>query len=148
MVLSDKKSYDQAQAALEKATALKPDFALAWNRLGRVALRRGQVPVAVSAQQKARKLDPKNGAFAADLCRAFIEQREAGRATAECRAAVELDPKNPLARYELMKALVAKGDCPAGRAELGRFKALPGVKPEAQKQADAIAASCSRAPKK
>ena len=43
MVLSDKKTYDDAQAALDKATKLKPDFALAWNRLGRVELKRGQV---------------------------------------------------------------------------------------------------------
>ena len=106
------------------------------------------MPAAVTAQQRARKLDPKNGAFAADLCRAFIEAREAGKATAECRAAVDLDPKNPLGHYELMKALVAKGDCPAAQTALARFKALPGVKPEAQKQADAIAASCTRAARK
>ena len=44
--------------------------------------------------------------------------------------------------YELGKALVAQGDCKGARAELARFKALPGVKPEAAAQADAIAASC------
>ena len=60
----------------------------------------------------------------------------------ECRAAVELDPKNPLAHYELTKALVAKGDCGGAKAALAQFEALPGVKPEAKKQAEAIAASC------
>ena len=43
-----------------------------------------------------------------------------------------------------MKVLVAKGDCPDARSELARFKALPGVKPEAQKQADAIVATCTK----
>jgi predicted Zn-dependent protease len=97
----------------------------------------------VAAQQRARKLDPKNGAFAADLCRAHLEEKDAGKAAGECRAAVELEPKNPLAHYELMKVLVAKGDCAEAKSELGRFKGL-GVKPEAQKQADAIVASCKK----
>ncbi len=144
MVLSDQKSYDEAQAALDKATKLKPDFALAWNRLGRVELKRGQLPAAVAAQARARKLDGKSGAFAADLCRALLEQKDAARAAGECRAAVDLDPGSPLAHYELMKVLVAKGDCPAAKAELGRFKAMPGIKPEAQKQADAIVATCTK----
>ena len=58
----------------------------------------GRRPAAVAAQEKARKLEPKNGAFAADLCRAFIEQKQAPRAVAECKAAVDLEPKNPLGR--------------------------------------------------
>jgi predicted Zn-dependent protease len=144
MVLSDKKSYDEAQVALDKATKLKPEFALAWNRLGRVALKRGQVPEAVAAEERARKLEPGNGAFAADLCRALFEEKQAARAAVECHAAVELDPKNPLAHYELVKTLVAKGDCPGAKAALARFKALPGVKPEAKQQADAIVASCKK----
>ncbi len=65
------------------------------------------------------------------------------RAITECRAAVALDPGNPLAHYELGKALVANGDCSAANAELARFRALPGVKPEAKAQADAIAKSCA-----
>jgi predicted Zn-dependent protease len=98
----------------------------------------------VAASEKARKLDPKNGAFAADLCRALLEQKDAARAVGECKAAVDLDPKNPLGHYELTKALVAKGDCPGAKASLAKFKALPGVKPEAKAQADAIAASCHK----
>src|SRR5947208_692348 len=133
-----------AAAAYEKAIQLQPDFALAWNRTGRVALRRGKVPDAVAAQEKARKLDPQNAGFAADLCRALFEAKDAGKAAGACRAAVELDPKSPLGHYELMKVLVAKAECPAAKAELGKFKALPGVKPEAQKQADAIVASCKK----
>ena len=142
-MLSDKKSYDEAHTALDKATKIKPDFALAWNRLGRVALKRGQIAPAVAAQERARKLEPKNGAFAADLCRAFIEQKEAGRAVAECRSAVDLEPKNSLAHYELTKALVAKKDCAGAKAALTRFKALP-VKPEAKQQADAIVSTCGK----
>ena len=148
MVLSDKKSYDEAQAALDKATKLKPDFALGWNRLGRVELKRAQIPAAVAAQERARKLEPKNGAFAADLCRALIEQKEGARAVGECRAAVELDAKNPLAHYELVKALVAKGDCAGAKKALGSFEALPGLKPEAKQQAEAIVGSCSGSSKK
>ncbi len=98
---------------------------------------------AVAAQEKARKLEPKSGAFAADLCRAFIEQKQAPRAVTECRAAVDLEPKNPLAHYELMKALVAKGDCGAAKSANASFKALP-VKPEAKQQADAILATCKK----
>jgi Flp pilus assembly protein TadD len=142
-VLSDNKSYDEANKALDKATQLKPDFALAWNRLGRVALKRGEIVPAVAAQEKARKLEPRNGAFAADLCRALIEQKQAARAVPECRAAVDLEPKNPLAHYELMKALVAKGDCAGARGVNTTFKALP-VKPEAKQQADAILATCKK----
>ena len=116
---------------------------LAWNRLGRVALKRGELAPAVAAQEKARKLEPKNGAFAADLCRVLIEQKQAAKAVAECRAAVDLEPKNALAHYELMKALVAKGDCGAAKGANASFKALP-VKPEAKQQADAILATCKK----
>jgi predicted Zn-dependent protease len=108
-----------------------------------VSLKRGDAAGAVAAQEKARKLEPKNGAFAADLCRAFIEQKQAGRAVPECKAAVDLDPKNPLAHYELMKALVAKGDCGGAKGANASFKALP-VKPEAKQQADAILATCKK----
>ena len=143
MILSDKKSYDDAQRALDRSTQLKPDFALAWNRLGRVQLKRGQIPASITAQERARKLEPKNSAFAANLCRTLFEAKDPPRAVAECRAAVALDPANPLARYELVKALVAKGDCAAAQAELAKFRGLPGVKPEAKAQADAIAKSCA-----
>jgi predicted Zn-dependent protease len=108
-----------------------------------VALKRGEIVPAVAAQEKARKLEPKNGAFAADLCRALIEQKQAVKAVAECKAAVDLEPKNALAHYELMKALVAKGDCGAAKGANASFKALP-VKPEAKQQADAILATCKK----
>jgi predicted Zn-dependent protease len=147
MILSDKRSYDDAQRALDRSTKLKPDFALAWNRLGRVELKRGQIPASISAQERARKLEPKNGAFAADLCRTMFEAKDPPRAVAECRAAVVLDPVNALARYELGKALVAKGDCAAAQAELAKFRGLPGVKPEARAQAEIIAKSCVPAKK-
>jgi protein O-GlcNAc transferase len=145
MIQSDKKAYDDAALSLERATKLKPDFALAWNRLGRVELRRGHVDRAVEAHDRARKIDPKNGGFAADLCRSLIEQKSTARAVSECRAAVALDAKNPLAHYELGKALVAKGDCAEARKVLARFRALPEIKPEAKTQADKIAESCGRA---
>ena len=145
MVQSDKKAYDDAAASLERATKLKPDFALAWDRLGRVELRRGHIDRAVEAGERARKIDPKSGAFAADLCRSLIEKKDTSRAVTECRAAVALDARNPLALYELGKALVANGDCADARKELARFRALPNVKPEAKAQADAIAKSCGKA---
>ena len=117
---------------------------MAWNRLGRVELRRGHLDAAVDAQERARKLDSKNGAFAADLCRILIEKKDTGRAVAACQAAVDLDARNPLARYELGKALVAKGDCAGARREMDRFRGLPGVKPEAKTRADEIAKSCGK----
>ena len=58
MLQSDKKAYDEAASALERATKLKPGLALAWNRLGRVELRRDHLDRAVEAQQRARKLEP------------------------------------------------------------------------------------------
>ncbi len=128
MVLSDKKSYPtSAQAALDKATKLKPDFALAWNRLGRVALKRGQV----SGRGRGRRSGPasssrKNGAFAADLCRALFEQKEAARAAAECHAAVELDPKNPLAPLRADEGAGRQGGLPGRQGRAGQFQGAPG----------------------
>jgi tetratricopeptide (TPR) repeat protein len=143
MVLSDQKDLDGAQAALDKATKLKPDFALAWNRLGRVELKRGQLPAAVAAQERALSLSGTHSAYGADLCRAYFEQKNLAKAANMCRAAVTENPKDPLALYEFMKVLVAKGDCADAKSELARFKGL-GVKPEAQKQADAIVATCKK----
>jgi len=61
---------------------------------------------------------------------------------------VTLDPGYAFARYELGKALVAQGDCAAAGAELAKFRALPGVKPEAQARAEALAKLCAPQKKK
>ena len=52
-------------------------------------------------------------------------------------------PDDPLGRYMLTKSLVAQGQCAAARAELDRFVALPGVKPQAKEGARALLASCT-----
>jgi len=106
--LSAKKSYDDAHEAFERAVAIKHDYPDAWNGLGRVELRLGKVPAAVAAQERARKLDPKNGTFAADLCQTLFDARDPGRAAGECRAALALEPNNAYARYELGKALAPR----------------------------------------
>ena len=144
MILSDKKSYDDAQRALERSTKLKPDFALAWNRLGRVELRRGQIPASIAAQERARKLEPKNGAFAADLCRTLFEAKDPARAVAECRAAVALDPANPLARYELGQGAGGQGRLRRRRRPSWRSSAAsPASSPRPRPRPDAIAKSCA-----
>ena len=118
MVLSDKKSFDDAQRALDKSTKLKPDFALAWNRLGRVELKRGQIPASIAAQERARKLDPKNAAFAADLCRTLFEAKDPPRAVAECRAAVTLDP--PLGALRAFQGAGRQGRLCSGAGRAGQ----------------------------
>jgi hypothetical protein len=50
---------------------------------GQVELRRGHVDRAIEAGTRARKIDPGNGTFAADLCRSLIEKKDTARAVGE-----------------------------------------------------------------
>ena len=79
MVLSDKKSYlDEADDGARQGDPAEARLRAGLEPPGRVSLKRGQESRPRSRpQERARKLEPKNGAFAADLCRALIEKKRA-----------------------------------------------------------------------
>jgi cytochrome c-type biogenesis protein CcmH/NrfG len=146
LLLSDKKAYDEAHEALEKATRLDPKLAAAWTELGRMELRRKQPAAAADALARARVLKPKDTTIAADYCSALAKKDIKAKVTQEeCRAALALDPSNALARYELGKILVAHGDCAAAQIEIDKFAGLAGVKPEAKAKAQEILKTCTPA---
>jgi cytochrome c-type biogenesis protein CcmH/NrfG len=148
LLLSDKRALDEAREALRRATQLDGGYAAAWNGLGRVEQKRKQLPAAVEALGRARRLEPTNAGYAADLCRAVVDQDpKAAQGPKICRDALSLAPQNALARYVLGKSLVARGDCASAKAELDRFAALPGVKPEAKQGAQALLAACGGKPR-
>jgi cytochrome c-type biogenesis protein CcmH/NrfG len=106
-------------------------------------LLRKQPAAAAEALTKARKLDAKNATFAADLCKAEVDRDPVGpEGPKQCRAALGLEPDNALARYMLGKTLVARGECAAAKAEIGRFLSLASVKAEAKSGAEALLATC------
>ena len=134
-----RRDLDGAKAALDKATKLKPDFALGLEppRTGRAQAR------AESRRRSRRRRAPaswsRRTAPSPPISAArFIEQKEAPRAAGECRAAVDLEPKNPLGALRADEGAGREGRL--RRGEVGERPASRGcrVKPEAKQQADAI----------
>ena len=73
-----KEKWDVAETELTKAVKIYPKYAIAWNQLGQVRLKRNKIPEAIEAWTEARQQDPKyirpyeNLATLADLQGDFV----------------------------------------------------------------------------
>jgi Tfp pilus assembly protein PilF len=109
--------YAEAEAAYRQAIELKPDYALAYNNLGKVLHDQGRVDEAIAEYQKAIQLDPKIAMAHANLGGALYNKGRVDEAMTECQKALELDPKNAIAHNNLGLVLERKGRWDEGIAE-------------------------------
>ncbi|MEZ5622665.1 MAG: methyltransferase domain-containing protein [Burkholderiaceae bacterium] len=106
----------EAQAALERAIALRPDFADAWYGLSRVLITQGRVHDGLVAHSKAVLLWPQHGQAREQVLRALVLLGERDRAAQLYREWLAEDPDNPVARHQLA---ACGGEPPPARASDG-----------------------------
>ncbi|HEU0036887.1 MAG TPA: tetratricopeptide repeat protein [Kofleriaceae bacterium] len=88
--------YDQSIAHYERAVAATPGDPQAWNDLGLVRFKVGNVAGAVTALERARGLAPGDFRPRRNLAAALWASGDKARAAAEYRAMLELDLPGPL----------------------------------------------------
>ncbi len=99
-----------AERAFRRVTQLAPDEALGYANLGITYLRLGQLPMAASQLEQARRVDPANAQV---LLLGAEVQFSAGRweaVIATARKVLETDPGNAIARYYIYRSAMAQGD--------------------------------------
>jgi tetratricopeptide (TPR) repeat protein len=84
---------DEARRRLERATQLKPDYALAWENLGECLRQSQETDAALAALTTAVRLGPQSASAHALLGRALLDAGRAPEAVAPLEAAVRLAPE-------------------------------------------------------
>jgi tetratricopeptide (TPR) repeat protein len=87
-----KKKWDQAQAHLEQAVALYPDYATAWSELSEALEQQGKIAEAQEALGRAMKADPKYLKPYAQLAGLAVEQQRWRDAADITERAMRLNP--------------------------------------------------------
>ena len=88
-------SLARAEELLQRAVALDPADASAWNDLGVVLVRRGQLPRGIEAIQRSLALDPQNAEAHRNLAVALERDGQTLGAAAHYRAFLALAPGHP-----------------------------------------------------
>jgi tetratricopeptide (TPR) repeat protein len=88
-------SLARAEELLQRAVALDPADASAWNDLGVVLVRRGQLPRGIEAIQRSLALDPQNAEAHRNLAVTLEQDGQTVGAAAHYRAFLALAPGHP-----------------------------------------------------
>jgi tetratricopeptide (TPR) repeat protein len=138
MANANKKSYDEAEAALKKAIELKPDYIEAYNSLSAIYNAQKKFDDATAASQKAASLAAAGGGAAAGglgvdaLYNQGVIAWNQGKAEDAKKAfeeALKADPKHANSHYWLAMCWVNLGKMPEAVAE---FEAYLQIAPEGQ----------------
>ncbi len=131
----------EAQAALTRALAARPNDAGLWNLSGVVHAQQGDLQKAEADFGKAVKFAPTSEAAWLNLGRVYVSSPDRDLAISKGMAAYEkvlsLDPANPEAHHQLALLLEWKG---AFRESLAHLDRLP---PEDQQRRSAVALRCA-----
>lgn len=128
---SQKKEWDQAEAAYKKATELKPDYAEAWSGLANAYNTQKKLDLALEASANAAKYGgaPGGGGSASALYNQGVilwNQGKYPEAKEKFEAAAKADPSYADAHYRLGMANLNIGDMPGAVAAFeGYLKAAP-----------------------
>ncbi len=102
-----------AEALLQRATLLAPDFAGAWVDLGRVSLKRAKRMEAIEAFSRATVLEPRNGNAWEKLASSLSGAGYPEQAAEAFRKAIDLTPSFPGFHMGFGHVLKTLGDQPA-----------------------------------
>ena len=107
----DKRKFDEAESHLKEAIRLKPDYSDAYNYLGVLYFRRGEVGLAIESYQKALDniyyMKPQDAHF--NLGYAYLSRKEYRKAALQLERAIELIPNYVDAYNNLGKAYEGLG---------------------------------------
>ncbi len=124
--------YAEAARDLRKTIALNPDFAEAYNDLGKVYYAQGRPDLAMQHFRKALRLDPEISAETYNNLGSLLGiQGEIAESIDHFKEAVRLDPQYKQARLNLANALLDLGRPEQARAELERVLATDPANPKA-----------------
>jgi len=140
-LLINAKHYEEAIAPLKKAVELKPNYAIAWARLGVAYKRIGQEGKAIARLKKSIELNPNLAVAHYDLGSTYVKMGQNDKAVSPLRRAVELKSnlstwhlggvyrnlglaymgmgQDERARTSLKKAVELRSDDPAAQIYLG-----------------------------
>ncbi|MGC2299232.1 MAG: tetratricopeptide repeat protein [Acidobacteriaceae bacterium] len=107
--LSDKKQYDAAVPAWEKAVSLDPDDARAHNNLGIALAGAGKMSAAVEEYRKSLTLNANSSQTENNLGSGLAEEGNLGEARQHFENALRINPDNASAEVNLGNALSAEG---------------------------------------
>ena len=116
--LSQKKSWEQAISAYQKAIALEPNDAATHYNLALALKYSGDAQHAVDEFQEALRLKPKWADAHFGLGAAFYDLHDQAAALKEIRTAVELDPANASAHRFLARIYSQQNDFSTAQSEL------------------------------
>jgi tetratricopeptide (TPR) repeat protein len=120
-------NYKKAEAKLNQAIALDPDYSEAFMYLGRVENALWADDKATAAFQRAIAIDPDYEEARVSYAGALLDQGGLDEAVRQLNAALERQPQNGTALYLLSQAYAREGDFAAGKATaLRAIKANPG----------------------
>jgi protein O-mannosyl-transferase len=123
-VLIARGAVDEAVGHIEKALALKPDYAEARNNLGLVLASHGRIDGALAQFRKALELQPAYAEAHNNLGLLLARRGHFDEAIAHLRRALEIDPGLAGAHYNLAEALAAQGRTDEAAAHLRMALAL------------------------
>jgi len=109
-VYTGQNQIERAEADLNEAVLLRPDFAEAWSDLGQARKARLDQGGALAAFQRAVTLSPDDAVAQTRLGSEYLHQGQAHAALPHLREAVRLNPKNQSALYNLQMALIEDGE--------------------------------------
>ncbi|TMH09046.1 MAG: tetratricopeptide repeat protein, partial [Betaproteobacteria bacterium] len=108
-VLISRGAFDEAAHHVEKALALRPNYAEARNNLGLILASRGRIDEALEQYRKALELQPTYAEAHNNLGLLLIRRGQLHEAIAHYRRALEIDPGLARAHYNLAEALARQG---------------------------------------
>jgi tetratricopeptide (TPR) repeat protein len=151
-MLRDLCNYAEAASEYQRAIDLKPDYRIAYNELGRVFERQGQLARAIEEYRKAvaaepNELDTKEWFVITDirLGEALLREGNDREAIFRFSKAIERDEKNVEAHYGLALALYKQGREQEAAAQCEAVnKVLPGTCPRQPPPWERANTSCSK----
>ena len=115
-------AWADAEREFQRALALGPSNADAYDLYGRLCAAQGRFAEAIEKAERAQELDPL--AHRVDVATALLRGGRHAEAAERARAALEFDPASARARATLGWAEVLSGRCTEGLADLERAVAL------------------------
>ena len=118
-IYTDKDQIEKADAELQQAVALRPDFPEAWSDLGQARKSLLDDDGAFAAFRRSVELDPENAVSQYRLGAEYLRRGDAPQAVRHLRESYRLNPKNQSTLYSLQLALRQDGKAGRGSAHQG-----------------------------
>jgi len=116
--------WKKAAAHLDKAVALYPQYASAYNNRGAVAVKMNDIPAAKAAFQKAVEFNEPTGISYLNLSRLYLADRNFEQASGYATKSLALNPRNPETLTILANCQVATGRYPEAIANARRVHGM------------------------